>query len=78
MWIIRLALSRLPTNTSSRRPRLTLSLALNRYHSGAASYLEVIISQAAALDAESASIDLQCRQLVTSVALLRALGGGWD
>jgi len=53
------------------------TLAMNLYHQGAATYLEVVSAQAAALQAERSTIVLKQRRLQASVDLVRALGGGW-
>jgi NodT family efflux transporter outer membrane factor (OMF) lipoprotein len=60
--------------TSAQR---SLEFAMNRYREGAVSYLEVVQSQTTALTAQREALDLETRQLRASVALIRALGGGW-
>ncbi|MDE3174674.1 MAG: efflux transporter outer membrane subunit [Pseudomonadota bacterium] len=55
---------------------LDMSMAL--YRDGAASYLDVVTAQNAALDAHRAAIGVRTRQLESNVALILALGGGWS
>jgi len=56
----------------------SLRLETVRYKAGTVSYLDVITSQNIALTSERASAQLVGRQLSAAVALIRALGGGWD
>jgi NodT family efflux transporter outer membrane factor (OMF) lipoprotein len=55
----------------------SLALSNNRYRGGVATYLEVITAQSAALSDERAAVELSGRRMVDSVALIKALGGGW-
>ena len=56
----------------------SFDLSNQRYKGGVTSYLEVLIAEATLLQNQRTSIDLQTRQFVASVGLVRALGGGWD
>ena len=50
----------------------------NQYKAGTVAYTNVVVAQTAALaDAETA-LDLRQSRLVAAVALIQALGGGWD
>jgi NodT family efflux transporter outer membrane factor (OMF) lipoprotein len=55
---------------------LTVSSA--QYKAGTTSYLTVITAQATALGAQQTAVTLLTRRLVATVALVQALGGGWD
>jgi NodT family efflux transporter outer membrane factor (OMF) lipoprotein len=55
-----------------------LAISTAQYKAGTASYLQVIIAQAAALSARRGSVDTLTRRMVSSVLLIEALGGGWD
>ncbi len=54
---------------------LDMSMAL--YRDGAASYLDVVTAQDAALSAQRAAIAVHTRQMDAYVGLLLSLGGGW-
>ncbi|NOT64888.1 MAG: efflux transporter outer membrane subunit [Methylotenera sp.] len=58
--------------------RQAIVIAKNQYGVGITSYQALIIMQAAALDNERAALTILSRRLVASVALIKALGGGWD
>jgi NodT family efflux transporter outer membrane factor (OMF) lipoprotein len=53
-------------------------LSNQRYKGGVTSYLEVLTAENALLQDQRTNLDLQTRQFVASVGLVRALGGGWD
>ncbi|VVE11929.1 RND transporter [Pandoraea anhela] len=55
-----------------------LSLANDRYAGGLTAYLSVITAQQAALASERQDVQIRGQQLVLSVALVKALGGGWQ
>jgi NodT family efflux transporter outer membrane factor (OMF) lipoprotein len=55
-----------------------VALAQNRYEGGITTYLEVVTAQAIALANERSAVDLQTRSMTASVALIKALGGGWS
>ncbi|MBV9342371.1 MAG: efflux transporter outer membrane subunit [Acidobacteria bacterium] len=56
----------------------SLTLANGRYTGGLASYLDVITAQEQVLSNERLAAQIQGQRLVTSVLLVKALGGGWD
>ena len=49
-----------------------------RYKGGVTSYLEVLTAETTLIQNQRTAVDLQTRQFVDSVALIRSLGGGWD
>ncbi|HXR37623.1 MAG TPA: efflux transporter outer membrane subunit [Terracidiphilus sp.] len=49
-----------------------------RYKGGVTSYLEVLTAEATLIQNQRTAIDLQTRQFIDSVGLVRSLGGGWD
>jgi NodT family efflux transporter outer membrane factor (OMF) lipoprotein len=56
----------------------TLNLSMALYVRGAADYLTVVTSQTALLQAQLQALNLDTLQLLASVDLVRALGGGWE
>ena len=56
----------------------SFDISNQRYKGGVTSYLEVLTAEATLLDNQRTAVDLQTRQFVSSVELVRALGGGWD
>jgi NodT family efflux transporter outer membrane factor (OMF) lipoprotein len=49
-----------------------------RFKGGVASYLEALTAEATLIQNQETAINLQTRQFVDSVGLVRSLGGGWD
>ena len=58
--------------------RRSLELSNNRYVGGVASYLDVITAQVSLLNNQRLATQLLGQQMVTSVYLVKALGGAWD
>jgi multidrug efflux system outer membrane protein len=58
--------------------RRALELATNRYVGGLVSYLDVVTAQQTLLSNERLASEIDGQRLVTSVLLVKALGGGWD
>lgn len=58
--------------------RRQLAIANNRYIGGATDYLNVITAQTALLTSQRLETQLLGQQMVSSVYLVKALGGGWD
>jgi len=58
--------------------RHALEIANNRYVGGLTTFLDVITAQSVLLSNERLSTQLLGQQMVTSVYLVKALGGGWD
>jgi NodT family efflux transporter outer membrane factor (OMF) lipoprotein len=56
----------------------SFDLSNQRYKGGVTSYLEVLTAENTLLDNQRTAIDLETRQFVASVGLVRALGGGWE
>jgi NodT family efflux transporter outer membrane factor (OMF) lipoprotein len=55
-----------------------LDQAQHLYQAGATTYLQVVVAENAALQAELSASNIQLRRLTASVTLVKALGGGWQ
>ena len=53
-------------------------LTTNQYQAGTVSYLDVVVSQTAALNNQRSAVDIQGRRITAAVLLVKALGGGWS
>ena len=79
-----LTASRLLVDQSAAQSRAVASarrgaeLAQKRYDAGYVSYLEVVDAQRTALEVERADARLAGQRWVTEIALIKALGGGWQ
>lgn len=58
--------------------RRELAIANNRYVGGVTTYLDVITAQSTLLSNERLATQLLGQRMVSSVYLVKALGGGWD
>ncbi len=58
--------------------RRTLDIAIGRYTGGLVNYLDVVNAQQNLLNNEQELAVIHGQRLVTSVLLIKALGGGWD
>ena len=56
----------------------SLAISTYQYKAGTVGYLQVITSQAIALQDEVSAVNILTRRMVASVLLIEALGGGWD
>jgi NodT family efflux transporter outer membrane factor (OMF) lipoprotein len=55
-----------------------LQVLLNQYRAGTVAYTSVVTEQALLLSDQQAALSVQQQRLVASVALIEALGGGWQ
>ena len=56
----------------------SFDLSNQRYKGGVTSYLEVLTAESTLIQNQRSAIELETRRFLTSVGLIRALGGGWD
>jgi NodT family efflux transporter outer membrane factor (OMF) lipoprotein len=58
--------------------RESVTITLNQYRAGTVNYLAVVVVQTTALSNERAALTILGQRLADSVALIKALGGGWS
>lgn len=56
----------------------SLDIATIQYRGGLTNYLQVISAQTSLLQNQRSAVDVVTRRLLAGVALIQALGGGWD
>ncbi|HEV3323392.1 MAG TPA: hypothetical protein VG147_14505, partial [Solirubrobacteraceae bacterium] len=57
---------------------LAVQLTLNQYKAGTVAYTSVVTAQTIALSDAQTLLTLRQSRLTASVALIQALGGGWN
>jgi outer membrane protein TolC len=55
-----------------------LQIATDRYNGGLVTYLDVIAAEQTLLDTQRLAAQILRQRLITSVSLIKSLGGGWD
>ena len=55
-----------------------VKLVQNRYNAGLVSYLNVVYAEQALLQNEQSEAQVSGQQLIATVVLVKALGGGWE
>jgi len=65
-------------DTAIASAQRSLSLATDRYRLGIDPYLNVITAQTTLFSNQQTAVNLRIEQIVDSVQLIEALGGGWD
>ena len=65
-------------DTAIQSAQRSLNLATDRYRLGIDPYLNVITAQTTLFGNQQTAVNLRTEQIVDSVQLIEALGGGWD
>ena len=73
-----LALEDVSQEAAVAATQAALEQALYRYKGGVVTYLEVVLTENAALNARLAAVDIETRRISATVLLVRALGGDWQ
>jgi outer membrane protein TolC len=61
-----------------RAAQQSLDITLNQYSAGIATYLQVVVTQAVLLQAQTAALGIRGGAWRRRVLLVKALGGGWE
>ena len=65
-------------DTAVQSAQRSLTLATDRYRLGIDPYLNVITAQTTLFGNQQTAVNLRIQQIVASVQLIEAVGGGWD
>jgi NodT family efflux transporter outer membrane factor (OMF) lipoprotein len=65
-------------DTAVQSAQRSLNLATDRYRLGIDPYLNVITAQTTLFGNQQTAVNLRIQQIVASVQLIEAIGGGWD
>jgi NodT family efflux transporter outer membrane factor (OMF) lipoprotein len=55
----------------------SLDITVNQYKAGIVTYLQVVVAQTQALQAQTTALGIRSRRIAASVLLVKALGGAW-
>ena len=55
----------------------SLDITVNQYKAGIVTYIQVVVAQTSALQAQTTALGIRSRRMAASVLLVKALGGGW-
>ena len=61
-----------------QKAQQAVQISLNEYQAGTVAYTTVITAQVTLLNDQETALQVQEQRMVASVALVQALGGGWD
>jgi NodT family efflux transporter outer membrane factor (OMF) lipoprotein len=65
-------------NSAVEAAQRAVDITLNEYKAGTVAYTTVITAQTALLADQQSALAIQANRVTASVALIKALGGGWD
>jgi len=65
-------------DSATRAALLAVALTLNEYKAGTVDYSSVVAAQTTALSNQRSQLSVTSNRLIASVALIQALGGGWN
>ena len=65
-------------NAATESARQALEEATIRYNAGLDPYLNVVVAQTALLNDQQVRVTFRAQQMVATVQLIKALGGGWN
>lgn len=65
-------------NAAVKEAHIAVQVYLNQYEAGTVSFTTVVTAEATELNDEVTALDIRQSLFVDSVALIEALGGGWD